>query len=110
MQVTRKLAKAIREEDVPRYRIRDESAEGKTGQDEPRQGIHCQIPYEQARKDICCFGVSAEFVTRIRKLLRVAEAYEQIAPVRSAVKQRYPHSHSIHRILANRHNERGRGL
>jgi hypothetical protein len=41
-------------------------------------------------------------------MLRLAEAYEQITPVQSAVKQRYPHSHSIHRILANRHDERGR--
>lgn len=96
----RKLAKAIREEDIPRYRIRDESAKGRAGQDEPRQAIYYQIPYERARKAICFFWGSAEFVTRSRKLLKLAEAYEQIAPVRSAVKQRYPHSHSIYRILA----------
>ena len=66
MQVTRKLAKAIREEDIPRYRIRDESAKGKTGQDEPRQAIYYQIPYERARKAISCLWESAEFVTCIR--------------------------------------------
>ena len=31
------FAKGIREEDVPRYRIRDKSAKGKIGQDRPRQ-------------------------------------------------------------------------
>jgi len=57
MQVTRKLAKATREKDVPRYRIRDEA---KTDQDQPSQGMHCQIPSKRAGKAICYFWGSAE--------------------------------------------------
>jgi hypothetical protein len=70
MQVTRKPAKAIHEEDVPRYRIRDESAKGKTGQD--KASIIRFHTNERGRRFVI-LGGSAEFVTRIRKMLRMAE-------------------------------------
>jgi len=36
--------------------------QAKSGQDKPSQGIRCQIPYERARKAICCFWGSAELL------------------------------------------------
>jgi hypothetical protein len=67
MQVTRKLAKAIREEVVPRYRIRDKNAKGKAGQDRPRKAksrylLSDSTTYERAKKAICSFWGSAELL------------------------------------------------
>jgi hypothetical protein len=73
------------------------------------QGIHRQILlYASERGRLFAVFGGPRSCYSYSKMLRLAEAYEQITPVQSAVKQRYPHSHSIHRILANRHDERGR--
>lgn len=80
------LTKPIREEDVPRYRIRDR---GKIGRDGPRQAKPKHTLLDSTRtseEGILPLLEVRGVVTRLQENVGVGEAYERITPVQSAAK------------------------